>query len=74
MACLGQIILISEILVSKGDDGYNIIVTTLTTFLRDLIRHADPDTKELARVKLGEIAPILSDDDRGFHILPICLE
>ena len=74
MACLGQVVQISEVLQCKGNAGYRCIVETITPFLRDLVRHSDPDTKEQARVKQGEIAPVLSDDDRGFHILPICLE
>ena len=74
MAALCQVIGISGFLNSKGEKGYKVLVETLLPFMGDLVRHNDPDTKELARVKLGEIAPILTENDRGYHILPICLE
>ena len=38
------------------------------------MHHPETDTKELARSKLGDIAPLLTDEDRGFSILPICHE
>jgi hypothetical protein len=53
---------------TKGDKGYKMVTTEITKFLNALVQHSDPDTKELARVKLGEMAPKLSDEDRGINI------
>jgi hypothetical protein len=67
-AGLGQIISVTDLLNTKGDKGYKMVTTEITKFLNALVQHSDPDTKELARVKLGEMAPKLSDEDRGINI------
>lgn len=71
---LGQVVPVSDLLAKDcGQEGYNIIVKQICPFLKEHIFSKDADIRVYSRSRLGEIASLLTEDDRNFQILPVCL-
>lgn len=71
---LGQVVPVSDLLSKEcGQDGYKLIVSQICPFLKEHIFSKDADIRVYSRSRLGEIASLLTEDDRNFQILPVCL-
>lgn len=65
---------VSDLLSKEcGQDGYKLIVSQICPFLKEHIFSKDADIRVYSRSRLGEIASLLTEDDRNFQILPVCL-
>lgn len=74
-ACLGQVIQLTETVKREyGKEGYTCVVKTIVPFIVSFVDHEDIDSRDLARTKLGEIAPLLEEHDTHEQILKVCLE
>lgn len=74
-ACLSQIYGLSEHLKNHmGVAGYRTLIDHITPFLTELVDHEEPDIRDMARSKLGEIASLMTEEDRSNHVLKVCLE
>ena len=74
-ACLSQVQSLAEYLKRDlGEDGYRCIINDLTPFLTELVDHDEPDIRDLARGKLGDIAQLMTEADRSNYVLKVCLE
>ena len=56
-----------------GEEGYTVLVKTICVFLKDHIFSKEADVRTLSRSRLGDIAPLLTEDDRNYEVLPVCL-
>jgi HEAT repeat protein len=54
--------------------GYRAIIQDITPFLTELVDHEEPDIRDMARSKLGEIAELMTEEDRSNYVLKVCLE
>jgi hypothetical protein len=64
---LGQVVPVSDLLAKDcGQEGYNIIVKQICPFLKEHIFSKDADIRVYSRSRLGEIASLLTEDDRNF--------
>lgn len=74
-ACLSQIRPLADYLKHhQGDRGYQAIIEDITPFLTELVDHEEPDIRDMARSKLGEIAELMTEADRSNYVLKVCLE
>lgn len=73
-ACLGQIVPVSDYLSKNcGEEGYKVLIKIICPFLKDHIFSKEADVRTLSRSRLGDIAPLLTEDDRNYEVLPVCL-
>lgn len=57
-----------------GEQGYKCIINDLTPLLTQLVNNDEPDIRDMARTKLGEIAQLMTEQDRSNYVLKVCLE
>jgi hypothetical protein len=74
-ACLSHIRALAEYLkLHQQEKGYKAIIEHITPFLTELVDHEEPDIRDMARSKLGEIAELMTEADRSNYVLKVCLE
>ena len=75
MGLLAEITPISSLTVKEyGDQGYQLLKKKICPFLNTLIQNEEADIRAVSRMRLGEIAPLLTEEDRNYIILPTCLQ
>lgn len=59
--------------ISRKPEGYDSVVRVLLPVIRALLTDASADVSTVAASTLADITELLSDKDRGEHILTIAL-
>jgi hypothetical protein len=74
LAALGQIVPVSDYLYKNcAEEGYSLLIKSICPFLQEHIFSNEADVRTLSRSRLGDIAPLLTEDDRNYQVLPVCL-
>lgn len=73
-ALVNELIPVSHWLVtSGGEQGYKIFSQDVIGVLKDLIFTGDHEVSARSRACMGKIANLMTEEDRSFIILPVCL-